>query len=658
MSDASDPENDVSAAESSVSEDQSATVDEGPQLFEAEPQDGSAGADEAYKVLARKYRPSTFDDLIGQDAMVRTLTNAFAAGRIAQAYMLTGVRGVGKTTTARILARALNYEPKNAAPSGEAARPTVEMPSYGVHCEGIIGSHHPDVVEMDAASHTGIDDVREIIESVRYRPMSARYKVYIIDEVHMLSRQAFNGLLKTLEEPPAHARFIFATTEIRKVPVTVLSRCQRFDLARIGADLLIEHFRKITANEGAKITDEALALIARAAEGSARDGLSLLDQAIARDGEAIEADMVREMLGLADRSRVIDLFEAVMAGNIAAALDEVKSQYQAGADPLVILTDLTEFVHLVTRVKVVPTSLGDPSLSEAERDRSQAFAEKLDMGALTRAWQMLSKGLGEVESSPRPVAAADMVLVRLAYAANLPTPGEVIRRLEGVGDVTASAGGGDAPAPSSKPQAPQSASADFSYENPSPNPSGGRVATLPKAGIDEPVSNPAAINNPAQPSSASGNAEIDVPQEPTPWDGAPNPSNFAEAAGLVGDYDIRLAHIVETSVRPVKFAAGHIEVALADDAPRDIAFRFGRTLERATGRKWMVAIAQDQGGQTLREKRKEADDLRESQAAAHPVVQAVMNKFPGAKIVDIREPEEPDTAAEAEPQMDGDQKEA
>ncbi len=394
---------------------------------------GPTGTGDAYRVLARKYRPATFDDLIGQDAMVRTLTNAFAAGRIAQAYMLTGVRGVGKTTTARILARALNYEPQNSDTAGGGDGPTVVMPQLGVHCEEIMASRHPDVVEMDAASHTGIDDVREIIEAVRYRPMSARFKVYIIDEVHMLSRQAFNGLLKTLEEPPPHARFIFATTEIRKVPVTVLSRCQRYDLRRIGANDLMAQFAAIAGAEGAAFTDDALALIARAAEGSSRDGLSLLDQAIARGAgqgaAAIGVDEVRDMLGLADRGRVIELFSAVMGGETAKALDELKSQYDAGADPLVVLTDMAEFIHLVTRAKVVQTSLDNPALTENERKSAEEFATKLDMATLARAWQMLTKGLAEVEASARPLAAADMVLVRLAYAANLPTPGEVIKRL-------------------------------------------------------------------------------------------------------------------------------------------------------------------------------------------------------------------------------------
>ena len=586
-----------------------------------------AGEDETYRVLARKYRPSTFDDLIGQDAMVRTLTNAFAAGRIAQAYMLTGVRGVGKTTTARILARALNYEPVSVDDTSKDPGPTVVMPGLGIHCEAIIGSHHPDVVEMDAASHTGIDDVREIIDAVRYRPMSARYKVYIIDEVHMLSRQAFNGLLKTLEEPPAHARFIFATTEIRKVPVTVLSRCQRFDLRRIGADLLVEQFRSIAASEGATITDEALALIARAAEGSSRDGLSLLDQAIAQGSGAIEADAVRDMLSLADRARVIDLFEAGMSGDAAKALEELKSQYQAGADPLVVLADMAEFVHLVTRAKVVETSLDDPSLAEVERVRAKGFAAGLDMAALARAWQMLTKGLGEVEASSRPLAAADMVLVRMAYAANLPTPGDVIRQLP-TGTVTAAEAKQSGEAGSKTPEpASASSSAAPSSTPSSPSATGGVSAPEIPAVTSTPALAP--VSEPETPATA----------EVTPWEDTPNPQNFAEAAALVGDFDIRLAHIVETSVRPVSFAQGKIEISLKPDAPRDLAFRFGRTLERATARKWLVSVASETGGQTLREAREQAETRREEAAAAHPVVQAVMAQFPGAKIVDIRDPE-------------------
>ncbi|MHA1545024.1 MAG: DNA polymerase III subunit gamma/tau, partial [Alphaproteobacteria bacterium] len=377
-----------------------------------------------YRVLARKYRPATFDDLIGQQVLVRTLTNAFASGRIAQAYMLTGVRGVGKTTTARIVARALNYETKS------VGAPTVDMPELGVHCAAIMASSHPDVVEMDAASHTGIDDIREIIEAVRYRPVSARFKVYIIDEVHMLSRQAFNGLLKTLEEPPDHVRFIFATTEIRKVPVTVLSRCQRFDLRRIEIGELSGLLASIAEKEGAVLTPAAFGLLARAAEGSARDGLSLLDQAISLGVEKADEPDIRAMLGLADRGQIIALFDAVMRGDAGAALTALKEQYDAGADPATILSDIAEFVHLVTRVKVSETSLDDPALSQTERDSAKQMAGKLSMAALARAWQMLLKGLREIDASSTPLAAADMVLIRLAYSADLPPPGEVIKALK------------------------------------------------------------------------------------------------------------------------------------------------------------------------------------------------------------------------------------
>src|SRR5712672_3177968 len=380
-----------------------------------------------YRVLARKYRPASFADLIGQEAMVRTISNAFETGRIPQAWILTGVRGVGKTTTARILARGLNYE----LPDGSIHAPTIHMPVQGVHCAAIMESRHIDVLEMDAASHNGVDDIRQINDAVRYAPVSARYKVYILDEVHMLSNQAFNALLKTLEEPPPHAKFIFATTEIREVPITVLSRCQRFDLRRVESDRLVSHLEGILAKEQVAAEPEALALIARAAEGSVRDALSLLDQAIAHAAGSVRAEDVRQMLGLADRSRVIDLFEALMKGDIAGALKELRDQYDTGADPAVALSDLAEFTHFVTRMKVVPAVAEDVSLAEVERTRGRAFAEKLSMRVLARAWQMLLKGAAEVEAASRPIAAAEMVLVRLAYAADLPTPDDVIRSLTG-----------------------------------------------------------------------------------------------------------------------------------------------------------------------------------------------------------------------------------
>ena len=390
---------------------------------------GAAPASEraAYRVLARKYRPITFDDLIGQDAMVRTISNAFEASRIPQAWILTGVRGVGKTTTARILARALNYE----LPDGSVTGPTIKMPVMGVHCQAIMESEHLDVLEMDAASHTGVENVRQITDSVRYAPSMARYKVYIIDEVHMLSDKGFNAFLKTIEEPPPHAKFIFATTEIRKVPITVLSRCQRFDLRRVDAGLLVKHLDGIAGREGITVEPGALVLIARAAEGSVRDSLSLLDQAIAHAAGPVRAEDVRQMLGLADRARTIDLFGAVMKGDAAAALNELREQYDTGADPAVVLADLAEFTHFVTRMKIVPAVADDVALAEVERTRGRVFAEKLSLRVLARAWQMLLKGVAEVEAAGRPLAAAEMVLVRIAYAADLPTPDEVIRSIAG-----------------------------------------------------------------------------------------------------------------------------------------------------------------------------------------------------------------------------------
>ena len=359
--------------------------------------------------------------------MVRTISNAFETGRIAQAWILTGVRGVGKTTTARILSRALNYE----LADGSVKGPTIHMPALGLQCQAIMESRHVDVIEMDAASHNGVDDVRQINEAVRYSPVSARYKVYILDEVHMFTPQAFNALLKTLEEPPPHVKFVFATTDIRRVPITILSRCQRFDLRRVDAALLVRHLEAICAKEGISAEPEALALIARAAEGSVRDALSLMDQGIAHAAGGVRAEDVRQMLGLADRTRIIDLFEALMRGDMGKALGELRDQYDSGADPAVVLSDLAEFTHFVTRVKVVPAVADDPSFAETERTRGRAFATQLSMRVLSRTWQMLFKGLTEMKDAGKPLAAAEMVLVRIAYAADLPTPDEAIRDIQG-----------------------------------------------------------------------------------------------------------------------------------------------------------------------------------------------------------------------------------
>ncbi len=556
-----------------------------------------AEAPGAYRVLARKYRPQTFEDLIGQDPVVQTLSNAFKTDRIAQAYMLTGVRGIGKTTTARLIARALNYAREGA----EDAGPSIEMPELGLHCQAILESHHVDVIEMDAASRTGIEDVREIIESVRYKPVSARYKIYIIDEVHMLSRQAFNALLKTLEEPPEHVKFIFATTEIRKVPVTVLSRCQRFDLRRLDADLLVEHFGKIAEKENAKAEEEALALIARASEGSVRDGLSLLDQAIAFGGAEVKADQLREMLGLVDRARIIDLFECLMKGDAAGALAEMKEQNDLGADPATVLSDLAELVHWVTRLKIVPDALNDAAHSQAERDKGKSFADNLSMPILTRAWQMLLKGIPEVNVAANPIAAAEMVLIRMAYVADLPTPEAAVKKTMAQSGAPA----GAAPAPQQAP--------------PPPEPMTEARATQQLAPVPDP--GPGAGPNPEGPPPAS--AEL---------------SSFADVVALVGERrDVKLKHELETHVRPVRFAPGRLEIALEPDAPRGLPNALMRRLEQWTGARWVVSVSDEAGEATIAHQRdaREQTLLREAQET--PSVQAVLETFPGAKIVNVRD---------------------
>jgi DNA polymerase-3 subunit gamma/tau len=558
----------------------------------------------SYRVLARKYRPSTFDDLIGQDAMVRTVSNGFEAGRIPQAWILTGVRGVGKTTTARILARALNYE----LPDGSITGPTIKMPVLGVHCQAIMDSRHLDVIEMDAASHNGVDDVRAINDAVRYAPVSARYKVYILDEVHMLSGAAFNALLKTLEEPPAHAKFIFATTEIRKVPITVLSRCQRFDLRRVDAALLVQHLQGIALKESITAETEALALIARAAEGSVRDSLSLFDQAIAHAAGPVRAEDVRQMLGLADRTRVIDLFEALMRADIARALAELRDQYDTGADPAMVLGDLAEFTHFVTRVKVVPAVADDVSLTEAERTRGRAFAAKLSMRVLARTWQMLLKGIAEVEAAGRPIAAAEMVLVRIAYAADLPTPDEVIRSL---GDSARGNGSGAAPS------APASPRADMPARSDTPRGGGGTRSQLASAApLQEPVARGAEDNAPAR---------------------ALN--RFEDLIALAAEKrDVSLKSALERDVRLVRFEDGQLEIALEPSAAKMLVGDLSKKLHEWTGRRWMVVVSAEPGAPSLRAQAEERKTQLKSDARNDPLVQAVLTRFPGAEIVEVRPP--------------------
>ena len=571
----------------------------------------ASGSGSGYRVLARKYRPSTFEDLIGQEAMVRTISNAFETGRVPQAWILTGVRGVGKTTTARILARALNYE----LPDGSVKGPTIHMPVMGVHCQAIMESRHIDILEMDAASHTGIDDVRQITDGVRYAPSSARYKVYIIDEVHMLSEKAFNAFLKTLEEPPEHAKFVFATTEIRKVPVTVLSRCQRFDLRRVDADVLMAHLANISAKEGVQAEPEAFGLIARAAEGSVRDSLSLLDQAIAHAAGTVHAEDVRQMLGLADRTRVIDLFQSLAGGDIAAAFKEFRDQYDTGADPVVVLSDLAEFVNFVTRIKVVPATADNLALGETERTRGRDFAAKLSMRVLSRMWQMLLKGIAEVQSATRPQAAAEMVLVRIAYVADLPTPDEAIRMIEQNGGGSPSLGGNGIGNP-----APRGASAILS------------------SGADDGAQVRAVASSTRPALESSPRPQMSAPA-PAPVEAAPlrRLNTFAELVALAGEKrDLQIKAALEADVRLVRMEDGRLEVALERSAARSMINDLSRKLEQWTGRRWTVIVSNEAGQATLRAQQQVAKEKLKDGAHADPRVQAVLSRFPGAQVVQVR----------------------
>ncbi|ULB08828.1 DNA polymerase III subunit gamma/tau [Cereibacter azotoformans] len=568
--------------------------------------------EQGYQVLARKYRPQTFADLIGQDAMVRTLKNAFAADRIAHAFVMTGVRGVGKTTTARIIAKGLNC----VGPDGDGG-PTTEPCGACEACRSIAEGRHVDVLEMDAASRTGVGDIREIIDSVHYRAASARYKIYIIDEVHMLSTSAFNALLKTLEEPPAHVKFIFATTEIRKVPVTVLSRCQRFDLKRIEPEVMIAHLAKVADKEGARLTADALALITRAAEGSVRDAMSLMDQAIAHGAGETTADEVRAMLGLADRGRVLDLFDLVMKGDAAGALAELSGQYADGADPMAILRDLAEITHWISIIKISPDAADDPTTPPDERTRGLEMAERLPMRVLTRMWQMLLKAIEEVSLAPNAMMAAEMAVIRLTHVADLPDPEALIRRLQSEPRPSGPGGGGGgmpAGAPAAAPMARMQAAAP-------------RTAA------------------PAPQASGAATAMALAP-------GAVLCQSFGQMVELIRQKrDMKLLYEVETGVRLVRFAPGRIEFEPAPDAAPDLAARLSQRLQGWTGARWGVSVVSGGGAPTLAEERDKGRLEEEARALENPLVQAVMAAFPGARIAEIRKLEE-QAAAEALPEVE------
>ena len=546
-----------------------------PALAAEQPAHENDGA--AYQVLARKYRPRTFEDLIGQEAMVRTLTNAFATGRIAHAFMLTGVRGVGKTTTARLLARALNNE------TDAIDRPSLELTAHGRHDAAIMAGQHMDVMEMDAASHTGVNDIRDILESVRYAPVEARYKVYVLDEVHMLSTQAFNALLKTLEEPPPHAKFIFATTEIRKVPETILSRCQRFDLRRVEPEILVEHLGRVADREGMRIEQEALALISRAAEGSVRDGLSLLDQALVQGerGETVKTEIVRDMLGLADRTQTIALFESIMAGRTPEALELFRTLYGYGADPVQVTNDLLEHCHAASVAKML-----GPNATRLPNDQAQkltALGAVISAGTLARVWQMLLKALDEVRRAPNPADAVEMAIIRLAYAADLPGPEEALKALRD-GDPV---GGGSAPR------------------------GGG--------------------------GGGGGGASAQLAARPVAAPALPDPQSFEQVVALIGEKrEVGLQMDVQRFVRPVAFKPGAITYESVQGAPIDLARKLSARLREWTGRTWLIAANGQGGGETIIEidRRKRSEERAEVEA--DPFVKAIMEAFPGAKIGEIR----------------------
>ncbi len=554
------------------------------ELFE--PSSPAPDATTAYRVLARKYRPATFEELIGQEAMVRTLTNAIGAGRLSHAWMLTGVRGIGKTTTARIIARALNCT----GPDGKGG-PAIHPCGKCDACVAIAEDRHVDVQEMDAASRTGVDDIRDIIDGVRYGPVSARYKIYILDEVHMLSKNAFNALLKTLEEPPPHTKFIFATTEVRKVPVTVLSRCQRFDLRRIDSARLAQHFTEIANLEKVKADAEAIKLIARAADGSVRDGLSLLDQAIARGNGAVTENEVKDMLGLADRVQSLTLCRQLMQGEMREALETFGAMQLAGADPLQALQDMAELVHLLTRAQIIPGLAESPDLPEADKSLLTELSG-IKVPALTRAWQILLKGIGEVQNAPHPGQAAEMILIRLAYAADLPLPADLVRRLRDT-----------AAAPTAAP-----------VSTPSPRGGGGARGATALA-----VTPAVAVEAAAQPARAA------------------MPATFRDVVALFAANREGALHAhLFNQVHPVRYEPGVLEIRIEGSAPANLVNRMSHCLTQWTGRRWMISVVDRPGGLALREEKEQAERRHLEHVAAHPLVQAVITAFPDAKLLSLK----------------------
>ncbi len=566
-----------------------------------------------YQVLARKYRPETFADLVGQDAMVRTLSNAFTADRIAQAFILTGIRGTGKTTTARIIAKGMNC----IGPDGSAG-PTTDPCGKCANCQAISDGRHVDVMEMDAASRTGVNDIREIIDSVHYRAAGARYKIYIIDEVHMLSTNAFNALLKTLEEPPEHVKFIFATTEIRKVPVTVLSRCQRFDLRRIQPETQMRLLRKIADAEGGRIEDGALALIVRASEGSARDATSLLDQALSHGAGEATTEQIRTMLGLADRGRVLDLFDLIVKGNAAGALTEIGAQFTDGADPLAVLRDLAAITHWISVIKITPKAADDPTIGPDERERGSKMAQRLQMRSLTRMWQMLLKALDEVAGAPDAMMAAEMAIIRITHVADLPLPEDLVRKLQST------------PIPSA--------------------PVPGTVSSSGPVPVTPPPSATTAVGQTSGAGASLAIAtEVAEVAASDPTQALGRYARFENIVELIhANRDIQLLVDVETSLRLAHYGPGRIEFQPTDMAPSDLASRLGAQLTRWTGVRWVITLVNEGGGQTIAETRNAQKLVRMEEARKHPFVQAVFDAFPNAKITNIRSREEIEAKVDAE----------